>query len=192
MKRYAWMVLVLVSALGFAPRVQGQTVTGDVAKVTALFKAKDWKGVVAAADKAYADYGVEAIEASMPARSLYHHKAWGMFFSGDREGAVSFLKVRADDAASPSRLGACYELSRMFSGIGDKSSAHGYAVTFLGLWDGRGYGTQSANAFSYVKPALLGKDAYAALLESLILKIPAIEENAKFLGRLKSELEKIR
>jgi len=79
----------------------------------------------------------------------------------------------------------------MFSKIGDTSSAHGYAVTFFNLWDGLAW-PHAVRVFGYVKPALLGKDAYAALLESLILKIPAIEANAEFLGRLKSELEKIR
>jgi len=192
MKRDAWMAWALIAALVAAPCARGQTMTGDVARVTALFAAKDWKGVVAGADKVYAEHGVEAIEAALPTRALYHHKAWGMFFDGDREGAVAFLKARADDAGSPSRLGACYELARMSGNSGDAAEAHQYAVMFLGLWDGIGWQTQSVCAFGYVKPALLGKDAYAALLESLILKIPAVESNVQFLGRLKSEREKIR
>ena len=47
-------------------------------------------------------------------------------------------------------------------------------------------------AFSQVDAVALGVDKYRDFLNGVLLRIPAVEANAKFLGRVKSELEKIK
>lgn len=193
MKRYAWMVLVLVSALVVAPRARGQTVTGDVANVQSLVKAGDWAAVLAACDKAYEKYGAAVVENAHPQVPVFFfYKGWSMYHTGDVDGAAAFFKARADNPDSPRRLQACFCLSKLFWLARRPAESHQYGLLFLTLWSGRGEEEARVVAFNAVNPSLLGKEAYVSLLESLILKIPAIEENAKFLGRLKSELEKIR
>ena len=48
------------------------------------------------------------------------------------------------------------------------------------------------SAFNLVNPKLISTADYKAFLENTIKATKATEENAKFLGRLKSELEKIK
>jgi len=47
-------------------------------------------------------------------------------------------------------------------------------------------------AFSKIDPLMVGKDKYAEYIDKLIMVIPATQENADFLGLLKSELEKLK
>lgn len=46
--------------------------------------------------------------------------------------------------------------------------------------------------FSNVDPNVMGKEAYRAFLERTLLALPAVAHNAQFLGRVKSEFEKLR
>lgn len=47
-------------------------------------------------------------------------------------------------------------------------------------------------AFNQVDPAVLGVEKYREFLNGVLLRVPAVEANAKFLGRVKSELEKFK
>jgi len=47
-------------------------------------------------------------------------------------------------------------------------------------------------AFSQVDAVALGVEKYKEFLNGVLLRVPAVEANAKFLGRVKSELEKIK
>ena len=47
-------------------------------------------------------------------------------------------------------------------------------------------------AFDKLDRMKIGKEKYIKILETILLNVPATEENAEFLGRVKSELEKLK
>jgi tetratricopeptide (TPR) repeat protein len=124
---------------------------------------------------AYAQYCV--------GRCLMTQKKYG-------EAITEFKKVSAIQGASPFHIagaeysiGYCLEMQGKY----DEAQQHYLAVC---RQEGAGLYWYKI-AFSKINKTKLGRDGYIKLLQDMIFIIPATQENAEFLGLLKSELKKL-
>ena len=134
------------------------------------------------------------------------------------EGIAEYLSVAArwpaetnDAVRALAYLGPVYAAAgRRAEGLGvfDRIAAEYPALTdeqagVVALWRGivlagaaslvaKEPGGAVREAFARIDPSAMTADRYREFLREAVLRTPAVEDNAKFLGRLKSELEKIR
>ena len=121
---------------------------------------------------------------------------------GDNAGALkAFEAAVARFSACPSmppgaRVGVMRTVACLRERAGDAAGAQALrreivlaGVAALGAKEARG---AVQEAFDRIDPSAMTADRYREFLKEAILRTPAVEDNAKFLGRLKSELEKIR
>jgi len=143
-------------------------------------------------DKALADYPEEAAAVNVGierARVLQSLRRYDEAITAAKQILAASVAFNTTRALTQELVGACYEAA------GKKSDAQ--AAYMAALTENIHYGSLAATShgvriFDLVNPSVVGAASYKAFVTELILLTPATEDNAKFLGRLKSELEKIK
>lgn len=124
--------------------------------------------------------------------SLLGLKAGALILSGEHAAAAVGLEA-AFALASPGEASVrtCRALVKVYGNLGKRKEAQETLLKGIAA-NAAVPGVAVAGLFDLVDPAIVTVERYRDFLRDVILRTPAVEENAKFLGRLKSELEKIR
>ena len=118
------------------------------------------------------------------------------YFYGLKNAAAGIAESREAIALTPpgdESLKASLGLAWMLARSGNKAEAsaacHDAVLKNAGAV---GATPEIENAFGQVDPVALGIGRYREFLTGILLRVPATEANAKFLGRVKSEFEKVK
>ena len=161
-----------------------------------IYRSGDYAGAIDAGEAFLRDYG-DASETKLANVLLYvgisHEKL------GDANAAQSaYERALADwpDARQTLRATIQWYLAGVLEKRGEKSAATAAYMTLVTnyVWYCSAKDESSIvwKAFDKVNPMLLNTEDYRAFLEATIKATRATEKNARFLGRVKSELEKVK
>ncbi len=152
-------------------------------------KLGDYGKALAACDEAFSKYPGMRDDVRVGLLGL---KAGALILSGNHAAAAAELEA-AFALAPPGEASVrtCRALAKTYGKMAKHKEAQDTLRKGIAA-NAAASGTAAAGLFDLVDPASVTADRYREFLKDVILRTPAVEENAKFLGRLKSELEKIR
>lgn len=169
---------------------------------------KDWKNatdlLITAKEYARAQAAFEKVLVDYPVLSMSYKSTAFRQIGAALVGQKKYAEAQAAYEQGLKEIPANYKFQRtfLFYGLADSLRFAGKSAdaskSYMdcvreGAWD-VGAGTNTAGvlwlAFNHIDPASVPDAEYKQFLTDIIKSTKATEDNAKFLGRLKSELEK--
>ena len=165
-------------------------------RFNSMFRAKDYAAAISAGEAFLRDYP-DALP--LHSANICMHVGIALEQQGKlAEAQAAYERALADypDALQTLRAEIQSRLAGVLDKRGEKSAAQSAYMTLVTnyAWYCSAKDENSVvwKAFDKVNPMLLSTEDYRAFLEATIKATRATEENARFLGRVKSELEKVK
>ena len=180
--------IVLVAGMAFAD------VTSDIATAKVLYVNKDYAEAQAAFEKVIKDYPTATVNILANAQSFvgYSLRSQGKHV----EAQVAFEKVIKDYPTASVGILAnaqrCAGYSLRSQGKHAEATEAYVKAVILYVRVPNVVSKTLIDTFSLINPALMTTADYTVALQDIIKATPATEANAEFLGRIKSELEKMK
>jgi tetratricopeptide (TPR) repeat protein len=190
LKRIVLFGVLLMAGLSFADMDKDQ---------------KDVVGLYQAGNFAEAQQGYAKLIADYPAAPQNRVASWNAYIGfclaaqSKNAEALVYLKKALDTKTADKRYDVlwgvvCNKLYWIYSAQGkyaEANAAMANSIVYSAAVE-KVTGKYLLECFGRLNPAIMSADDYKTLLQDIIKTTPATEERAEFLGRIKSEIEKMK